>query len=121
MIQLYIGHETPPRVATAVLIESDRRARFNEFVIRLRHLPVLALLILLACTSRASEIECAQEFECNLEEGGKCVEACSGRKWCAYPESASTCPSGQRWSAQQTGDGLSGECIEEEGICVTDM
>ena len=48
------------------------------------------------------------------------MAACSGRKWCAYPESTSACPSGQRWSAQQTGDGLSGKCLEDADLCLAD-
>jgi len=65
-----------------------------------------------ACGGGDHEVECEQHSNCNLESGGLCVEyEATGRKWCQYPDE--TCASGMRWSDFDTGDGLSGVCVEE--------
>jgi hypothetical protein len=38
----------------------------------------------------------------------------SGHQWCAYPDPA--CPSGYRYSDQSVGDGLSGQCVADDGV-----
>lgn len=65
-------------------------------------------LALMACGNR-NNFECANDSSCNLSGGGKCVAAPSGNNWCAYPDPA--CPGGFRYSDQDVGDGLAGECV----------
>lgn len=63
-----------------------------------------------ACPGR-NNVQCEQSSNCNLSSGGMCVAAPSGNMWCAYPDPA--CPSGYRYSDQEVGDGVGGQCVAE--------
>ena len=54
-------------------------------------------------------VQCLEASSCDLAPGGACVAAPTGNQWCAYPDSA--CPSGQRYSDFDVGDGLAGACV----------
>ena len=77
-----------------------------------KSLCILAMAAALGCGSSSKDIECSRDSNCNLEADGQCQTACSGRKWCSYPDT--DCPSGTRWSDFDTGDDLSGKCLSEE-------
>lgn len=68
-------------------------------------------LLAAACSGGANNFECSGNAGCDLSGGGMCVAAPTGRNWCAYPDPA--CPGGYRYSDQNVGDGLSGECVME--------
>jgi Tol biopolymer transport system component len=63
-----------------------------------------------ACGSTAA-VQCDVNSGCDLHGGGICAAAPTGNRWCSYPDPS--CPSGYRWSAFQTGDGLSGVCVAD--------
>jgi hypothetical protein len=72
----------------------------------------VALVLVIAsagCPGGSNPAECTGNSDCNLRPGGVCIEAPSGRDWCAYP-SGPECPSGLVWS-ETAGDGLAGECV----------
>ncbi len=75
-------------------------------------IPLLALLAVgLSCGSESADVECLEHANCNLESGGLCVEyRPTGHKWCQYPDES--CDTGMRWSDFDTGDGLSGICVD---------
>jgi hypothetical protein len=76
----------------------------------------LALLLALAATAgcgNRNNFNCTDDSSCNLSGGGKCVAATSGSMWCAYPDPQ--CPDGYRYSDQDVGDGLAGECVANLG------
>jgi len=62
------------------------------------------------CGNR-NDFNCTQAASCNLSGGGMCIGAPSGSMWCAYPDPL--CPSGYRYSDQDVGDGLAGQCVPE--------
>lgn len=62
----------------------------------------------MSCGSHPS-IQCETMSDCNLHFGGKCTSAPTGNQWCSYPDPS--CPSGMRYSDQQVGDGVSGQCV----------
>jgi hypothetical protein len=72
---------------------------------------LVASLHALACGGSSPAVECSSDLDCNLGAGGRCAPASSGNSWCSYPDT--TCPAGWRWSDYGTGDGLSGECVED--------
>lgn len=68
---------------------------------------VVAATLLAGCPGRNNNVECRDNTSCDLAGGGVCLTTTSGR-WCAYPDPA--CPSGYRYSDQDVGGGVSGEC-----------
>jgi len=67
------------------------------------------LLGLLACGGR-SNVECLGNSSCDLNGGGVCASnPATGNQWCAYPDQ--TCPSGERFSTNDVGDGVGGSCV----------
>lgn len=66
-------------------------------------------LLAAGCGGGSNNFECSGNAGCDLSGGGVCVAAPSGRNWCAYPDAA--CPGGYRYSDQNVGDGLAGECV----------
>lgn len=66
-------------------------------------------LLAAACSGGANNFECSGNAGCDLSGGGMCIAAPSGRNWCAYPDPA--CPGGYRYSDQNVGDGLAGQCV----------
>lgn len=73
---------------------------------------VVALLAPACGGPNKDGIECVQDSNCSLTEGGQCIQAPSGRHWCAYPDP--TCPSGMRYMDFDVGDGLAGMCVAED-------
>jgi len=70
----------------------------------------LAAALVAGCGSGTTAVQCEETPNCNLHPGGVCeTNPATGNQWCTYPDA--TCPSGQRWSDFDTGDGLSGECV----------
>lgn len=70
------------------------------------------VVLLIACGSERSPVECQDNNNCNLDPGGKCeVNPATGNQWCTYPDSE--CESGRRWSDFDTGDDLSGTCQQD--------
>ncbi len=67
-----------------------------------------ALVVLLAGCPGHKNVECRDNGSCDLSGGGMCIAATSGNNWCAYPDPQ--CPSGYRFSDQDVGDGLGGQC-----------
>lgn len=62
--------------------------------------------------SNAPSVECQSSPECDLHPAGTCLEAATGRYWCAYGDTyGSDCVSGLRWS-EIAGDGLARACVE---------
>lgn len=72
----------------------------------------VATLLSVACNNREN-LQCQQSAACDLSGGGMCITATTGNRWCAYPDPA--CPGGYRYSTQDIGDGLSGQCAPGEG------
>jgi sulfatase modifying factor 1 len=64
-------------------------------------------LVAMCCDSHPN-VQCEMMSDCNLHFGGTCTTAPTGNQWCAYPDPA--CPTGMRYSDQQVGDGVSGQC-----------
>ncbi len=61
------------------------------------------------CNGREN-VQCEQDPNCDLSGGGKCVAVeDTGNRWCAYPDPG--CPGGYRYSDQDIGDGVSGQCV----------
>lgn len=60
------------------------------------------------CDKRAN-VQCLENPNCDLTAGGICAAAPTGNHWCAYPDPA--CAGGYRFSDQDVGDGVSGQCI----------
>lgn len=56
-----------------------------------------------------TDLQCAQDSNCDLASGGICERLGTGDRWCAYPDSR--CASGYRYSDVQVGDGVSGTCV----------
>lgn len=77
---------------------------------RCSFLLLLSFAGLLGCGSSAA-VQCDVNTSCDLSTGGVCRASETGNRWCAYPDGS--CPSGYRWSSFQTGDGLSGVCVEQ--------
>lgn len=75
----------------------------------------IAAIVLSACGGPRA-VPCEEDTNCNLSSGGKCVATSSGGPWCAYPDPA--CPTGYRYSDQSVGDGLSGQCVPDDGTLV---
>lgn len=76
--------------------------------------PMTMAALLFGCGTSSNAVECEESANCNLEAGGACVEYTpSGHKWCQYPDV--TCDSGMRWSDFDTGDDLSGVCVDASG------
>lgn len=67
-----------------------------------------AAFAMLACGPHPN-IQCGVDSDCNLHFGGECTSAPTGSQWCSYPDPV--CPSGMRYSDQQIGDGVSGQCV----------
>jgi Bacterial Ig-like domain len=64
-----------------------------------------------SCKSSGSDVQCADNTNCNAATGGVCREnPGSGNQWCSYPDLQ--CPSGFRWSEEDVGDGVSGYCVD---------
>lgn len=61
------------------------------------------------CCDSHPDIQCEMTTDCNLHFGGACTTAPTGSQWCSYPDAS--CPSGMRYSDQQVGDGVSGQCV----------
>lgn len=61
------------------------------------------------CCDSHPDIQCEMISDCNLHFGGQCTAAPTGHQWCSYPDPS--CPSGMRYSDQQVGDGVSGQCV----------
>jgi hypothetical protein len=61
-----------------------------------------------ACNNRAN-VQCEQNSNCDISTGGVCEPANTGSRWCAYPDA--TCPAGFRYSNQDVGDGIGGQCV----------
>lgn len=76
-----------------------------------------ALLLLLVVGATAitvgcpghNNVECVNNSSCDLSTGGVCTASSSGNTWCAYPDAS--CPSGMRYSDQDVGDGVGGQCV----------
>ena len=83
----------------------------------IKSLCIASMATVLACSSPSKDVECSRDSNCNLEADGQCQAACSGRKWCSYPDT--DCSSGTRWSDFDTGDGLSGNCLKAADLCPT--
>lgn len=64
--------------------------------------------MVVACDNRLA-VQCDIDTNCNLTSGGICSKASTGNQWCSYPDPG--CPSGLRYSDQDTGDGVSGACV----------
>lgn len=63
-----------------------------------------------ACPASPPFIECGNDTDCGLAEGGHCLaNPATGHKFCAYPDS--TCPGGARWSDYDVEDSVSGTCV----------
>src|SRR3954463_13384126 len=60
------------------------------------------------CDKRAN-VQCLENPNCDLTAGGICAAAPTGNHWCAYPDPA--CAGGYRFSDQDVGDGVSGQCV----------
>lgn len=73
----------------------------------------IGVTVLGACGGR-NAVECEQDSNCDLSGGGMCIAGSTGGHWCAYPDP--TCPGGYRWSDQNVGDGLGGQCVPEGPI-----
>lgn len=67
-----------------------------------------ACMIAPGCGSHP-DIQCGTNSDCDLHFGGACTSAPTGNQWCSYPDPS--CPSGTRYSDQQVGDGVSGQCV----------
>src|SRR5262245_26999447 len=65
-----------------------------------------------ACNAR-NDLQCDRDAFCDLSGGGQCLVAPTGNSWCAYPDPS--CPDGYRYSDQDVGDGLSGQCVASSG------
>lgn len=66
-----------------------------------------------ACVARRT-VECSTDTDCDLTAGGRCdLNGATGNTWCSFPDSE--CPSGQRFSTLDVGDGLAGECVSDGG------
>jgi hypothetical protein len=72
----------------------------------------IVAFVLAAC-GNPSAVPCEGSANCNLSSGGMCIAGAGGNQWCAYPDPA--CPSGYRYSDQSVGDGLSGQCVPDDG------
>jgi hypothetical protein len=68
----------------------------------------VVILAMAGCNNR-SNVQCEQNSNCNLSGGGLCVAADTGNMWCAYPDP--DCSGGYRYSDQDVGDGVGGECV----------
>lgn len=75
----------------------------------MRPILVGALLATLAGCGGRSNVQCETDSNCDLSGGGKCVGLVSGDHWCAYPDPQ--CPNGYRFSNQNIGDGVAGQCV----------
>src|ERR1051325_2149800 len=67
-----------------------------------------ALIVTMCCDSHPN-IQCEMNSDCNLHLEGACTAAPTGNHWCSYPDGS--CSSGMRYSDQQVGDGVSGQCV----------
>jgi hypothetical protein len=87
----------------------------SGFVVRLVSLVAVAccLTVLAGCPGRAN-VQCGEDSHCDLGPGGSCTEAPTGNQWCSYPDPS--CPSGERFSDLDVGDGLAGQCVGESPI-----
>lgn len=55
-------------------------------------------------------VQCAQDENCTMSSGGRCITAATGNRWCAYADAA--CPSGLRFSNNDVADSLGGTCTK---------
>jgi len=75
---------------------------------------VLSLGVVAGCGDDDNNgIECIENGNCSRDSTGICVQAPSGRKWCAYGDPSCT-GTGLRYDSQDVGDGLAGMCVAEE-------
>lgn len=70
---------------------------------------ILASLASCGDDGNSDGIECILNSHCDRYDGGVCVTAPSGRRWCAYPDSE--CESQLRYDEKDVGDGLAGMCV----------
>lgn len=80
---------------------------------RMRACLLIVAAFIAACNNRTN-FDCELDTNCNLSGGGMCIAAPTGNKWCAYPDPG--CPGGYRYSDQDVGDELSGQCAGGELI-----
>jgi hypothetical protein len=68
-------------------------------------------LALAACGGQRANVQCETNSNCDLSGGGMCVAAAADSQdhWCAYPDPQ--CPSGYRFSDDDVGDGVAGQCV----------
>ncbi len=74
-----------------------------------KFLVLAAILPFVTACPGHNNVQCRDNTSCDLTFGGSCLVAATGNRWCAYPDPA--CPSGSRYSDQDVGDGLGGECV----------
>ena len=80
--------------------------------------PVCSLIVIAiaaACGGPRPLVQCEQSSNCDLGGGGVCLATSSGM-WCAYPDSE--CPTGYRYSDQDIGGGVSGQCVDPDEAAV---
>jgi formylglycine-generating enzyme required for sulfatase activity len=80
-------------------------------MMRIASTRLLAVVLAVAACDHRANVQCVQDPNCDLTTGGVCAIAGTGNRWCAYPDPM--CPSGFRYSDQDVGDGVSGECVVE--------
>lgn len=78
----------------------------------------LALLSAATGCSHRANVQCEVNPNCDLTTGGVCAAADTGNHWCSYPDPA--CSSGYRYSDQDVGDGVAGQCVAGAKIDDTD-
>jgi outer membrane protein assembly factor BamB len=79
----------------------------------MRNLSLCVIYALAACGGRNNN-QCGASSDCDLASGGMCLAANSGNQWCAYPDPE--CPGGYRYSTQDIGDGVSGQCVPGNNV-----
>lgn len=75
------------------------------------------------CDSSDRVQRCTQHAHCDSTPGSRCVQACSGQRYCAEPVDSQQCSSGFRWideRASKAGEGLAGMCVLAEHTCEPD-
>lgn len=97
------------RASSSLRPESRQSTPARWPALRIACTTTLALMVVgSGCTGR-TDVQCQQDTNCNLSSGGVCSVTTTGNRWCAYPDSV--CPSGLRYSDEQVGDGVSGQCV----------
>lgn len=72
---------------------------------------LIVIVVAAACGGPRPLVPCEQSSNCDLGGGGVCLNTSSGM-WCAYPDPE--CPTGYRYSDQDIGGGVSGQCVDPD-------